>query len=68
MVKLKYRRLGTLFKRVQTEIRRFIVLDRYGAHLRENKVLERMSLLKHHDHMQKLSDDKKVIPSLGSCH
>eukprot|EP00656_Telonema_subtile_P016420 TRINITY_DN1866_c0_g2_i2.p1 TRINITY_DN1866_c0_g2~~TRINITY_DN1866_c0_g2_i2.p1 ORF type:complete len:1016 (+),score=273.52 TRINITY_DN1866_c0_g2_i2:226-3273(+) len=37
LVRLKYRRLGTLFEKVQKEIRRVIILQRYGNDLKHDQ-------------------------------
>jgi len=41
VVRLKYRRLGTLFERIQTEVRRLIILEKHGKELLHDKAMQR---------------------------
>lgn len=42
LVRLKYRRLGTLFEKIQKEIRRIVILQRYGNDLKHDQQQQRI--------------------------
>jgi len=55
IVKLKYKRLGAMFKRLQVEVRRFIVLERYGDDLRHDLLESKMK--QQHEGVAQVQED-----------